>query len=73
MELYWFNGTGDGRVFLYDFGRDRQQPVQVLDVCGASAPVYALAFNQQAPELFATADQRGVKVSYHVHIGFDPT
>ena len=53
-------------MFLYDFGQDRQQPMQGLDVCGTSAPVYALAFNQQAPELFATADHSGVKVSLHV-------
>lgn len=64
--------AGDGRVFFYCFGQDRQQPVKLLDVCGSSVPVYALAFNHKAPELFAAVDRQAVKVSsisYYQHIG----
>ena len=54
--------AGDGRVFLYDLLRDPDQPVKILDVCGSDKPVYSLAFNVKAPELFATTDQQSVKV-----------
>ncbi|KAL3131874.1 WD repeat-containing protein 34 [Trebouxia sp. C0009 RCD-2024] len=56
-------GAGDGRVLLYDLTRDTEHPVKTLDVCGVSAPVFDLAFNVRAPELFATTDQQCVKVS----------
>lgn len=55
--------SGDGRVLLYDLTRDTEHPVKTLDVCGVSAPVFDLAFNVRAPELFATTDQQCVKVS----------
>ena len=54
--------AGDGRVFLYDLMHNSERPVQILDVCGSAKPVYGLAFNVQAPELFATTDQQSVKV-----------
>lgn len=54
--------AGDGRVFVYDLLRDPEQPVKILDVCGSDKPVYSLAFNAKAPELFATTDQQSVKV-----------
>lgn len=54
--------AGDGRVFLYDLLRNPEQPVKILDVCGSDTPVYSLAFNAKAPELFATTDQQSVKV-----------
>ena len=44
--------------------RDAEHPVKTLDVCGASVPVFDLAFNAKAPELFATTDQQSVKVSH---------
>ena len=56
--------AGDGRVLLYDLSHDTEHPVKTLDVCGASAPVFDLAFNVRAPELFATTDQQCVKVSH---------
>ena len=59
--------AGDGRVLLYDLTRSTEHPVKILDVCGASAPVYDLAFNVRAPELFATTDQQCVKVSHESH------
>ena len=58
--------AGDGRVLLYDLMRDTEHPVKTLDVCGASAPVFDLAFNVKAPELFATTDQQSVKVSHEI-------
>lgn len=58
--------AGDGRVLLYDLSRDTEHPVKTLDVCGASAPVFDLAFNVRAPELFATTDQQCVKVSHEM-------
>ncbi len=54
--------AGDGRVFLYDLMHNPDRPVKILDVCGSAKPVYGLAFNAQAPELFATTDQQSVKV-----------
>ncbi|KAL3163306.1 WD repeat-containing protein 34 [Trebouxia sp. C0010 RCD-2024] len=56
-------GAGDGRVFLYDLTCDTEHPVKTLDVCRVAAPVFDLAFNVRAPELFATTDQQCVKVS----------
>ena len=58
--------AGDGRVLLYDLMRDTERPVKTLDVCGAAAPVFDLAFNAKAPELFATTDQQSVKVSHEI-------
>ena len=55
--------TGDGRVLLYDLMQNSEHPSKVLDVCGTPAPVFDLAFNSKAPELFATTDQQSVKVS----------
>ena len=60
--VYLHVAAGDGIVYFYNFGKDRQQPVKVLDVCGSVVPVYALGFNRNAPELFATADLQAVKV-----------
>lgn len=54
--------AGDGRVFFYSFGQDKQRPVKVLDVCGSAVPVYALAFNHAAPEVFAAVETKAVKV-----------
>ena len=62
---------GDGRALLYDLMQDSEHPMQVLDVCGAPAPVYDLAFNSKAPELFATTDQQSVKVSER-HLALQP-
>lgn len=56
--------AGDGRVFLYDLMHNPERPVKILDVCGSAKPVYGLAFNVQAPELFATTDQQSVKVQH---------
>lgn len=56
--------AGDGRVFLYDLMDNPERPVKILDVCGSAKPVYGLAFNVQAPELFATIDQQSVKVKH---------
>ncbi len=58
--------AGDGRVFLYDLMHNPERPVKVLDVCGSAKPVYGLAFNVQAPELFATTDQQSVKVEHQM-------
>lgn len=58
--------AGDGRLLLYDLIRDIEHPIKTLDVCGAAAPVFDLAFNAKAPELFATTDQQSVKVSHDV-------
>lgn len=55
-------------MLLYDLIRDTEHPIKTLDVCGVSAPVFDLAFNAKAPELFATTDQQSVKVSHRVFV-----
>lgn len=55
-------------MLFYDLMRDSEHPVKTLDVCGASAPVFDLAFNAKAPELFATTDQQSVKVTHEIEL-----